>query len=72
MYFHCFIDVFLKKLFPPGMVMHTFYPCTGEAEAEAGECLWVWGQPGLQSKFQDRLQSNTNPVLTPLPPQKSK
>ena len=28
-------------------------------EAEAGECLWVQGHPGLQSKFQDRLQSYT-------------
>ena len=26
-------------------------------EAKAGESLWVRGQPGLQSKFQDRVQS---------------
>jgi hypothetical protein len=33
------------------MVAHTFNPRTWEAEA--GGYLWVWGQPGLYSKFQD-------------------
>jgi hypothetical protein len=37
------------------MVAHTLSPSTREAEAEAGRSLWVWGQPGLQSKFQDSL-----------------
>ena len=26
-------------------------------EAEVGRSLWVWGQPGLQSKFQDSQTS---------------
>jgi hypothetical protein len=30
---------------------HTFNPST--QEAEAGRSLWVQGQPGLQSEFQD-------------------
>jgi hypothetical protein len=30
---------------------HTFDPSTWEAET--GGSLWVWGQPGLQSGFQD-------------------
>jgi hypothetical protein len=30
---------------------HTFNPSTHEAEA--GESMWVWGQPGLQIEFQD-------------------
>jgi hypothetical protein len=33
------------------MVMHAFNPST--QEAEAGGSLAVWGQPGLQSEFQD-------------------
>ena len=32
------------------VVMYAFIPYTGEAEA--GRSLWVWGQPGLQRKFQ--------------------
>ena len=35
----------------PGIVLHTFNPSTGEVEA--GGSLWLWGQPGLQSEFQD-------------------
>ena len=34
---------------------HTFKPST--LEAEAGLSLWVRGQRGLQSEFQDTLQS---------------
>jgi hypothetical protein len=30
----------------------TFNPSTPETQAEAIE-LWVWGQPGLHSEFQD-------------------
>jgi hypothetical protein len=33
------------------MVVHAFNPSTWEAEA--GGSLWVRGQPGLQSEFQD-------------------
>jgi hypothetical protein len=33
------------------MVVHTFNYIT--QEAEAGGSLWVWGQPGLNSEFQD-------------------
>jgi hypothetical protein len=36
---------------------HTFNPSTWEAEA--GGSLWVWGQPGLQSKFQDSQGYNS-------------
>ena len=38
------------------VVVHTFNPSTWEAEV--GRSLWVWDQPGLQSKFQDS-QRNT-------------
>jgi hypothetical protein len=34
------------------VVAHTFKART--QEAKAGGSLWVWGQPGLQSEFQDR------------------
>ena len=34
-----------------GVVAHTFNPSTQELEADG--YLWVWGQPGLQSEFQD-------------------
>ena len=37
------------------VVLHTFNPSTWEAET--GGSLWDWGQPGLQSGFQERLQS---------------
>ena len=37
------------------MVAHAFNPSTREAEASGS--LWVLGQPGLQSEFQDRHQS---------------
>jgi hypothetical protein len=37
------------------MVVHTFHPSTWEVEA--GKYLWVWGQPGLQSKLQDSQSS---------------
>jgi hypothetical protein len=33
------------------MVAHVFHPST--QEAEAGGSLWVRGQPGLQSEFQE-------------------
>ena len=33
------------------MLVHAFNPST--QEAGAGGSLWVWGQPGLQSEFQD-------------------
>ena len=32
------------------MAVYTFNPST--QEAEAGESLWVWGQPSLQGRFQ--------------------
>ena len=35
----------------PAVVAHAFNPNTWEAEA--GRSLWVGGQPGLQSKFQN-------------------
>ena len=37
------------------VVAHAFNPSTWEAEA--GRYLWFQGKPGLQSEFQDRLQS---------------
>jgi hypothetical protein len=42
-----------------GVVAHTFNLSTGEAEA--GD-FWVWGQPGLQSEFQDSQGYTENPV----------
>jgi hypothetical protein len=45
-------------------VMHAFDSST--QEAEVGVCLWVWGQHGLQSEFQDRRK--LRPSSTPLPP----
>ena len=43
------------------VVAHAFNPSTREAEAEAeGDgSLWVQDQPGLQSIFQNSLQSYT-------------
>lgn len=38
------------------VVAHTFNPITRDAEAGR----WVWGQTGLQSKFQQVLEQ-TNP-----------
>jgi hypothetical protein len=38
-------------------------------ETEAGESLWVWGQPGLQSKSRIAIAvTQRNPVLKPPPP----
>ena len=34
------------------VVEHAFNPSTQRGR-EAGGSLWVWGQPGLQSKFQE-------------------
>jgi hypothetical protein len=43
----CFQNHILSQV----VVVHTFNPST--KEAEASEFLWVWGQPGLESGFQD-------------------
>ena len=43
-------------------MVHTFNPSTWEAEADGS--LWVQGQPGLQSEFQDKLQSYTEETLS--------
>ena len=32
-------------------------------EAEAGECLWVCGQPGLQTESQDCLKKTKTNIL---------
>lgn len=37
--------------------------CSGPWEAEAGGCLGVQGQSGLQSKFQDRQGYTEKPCL---------
>ena len=43
-------------------MVHVFNP--NAQEAEAGGSIWIQSQPGLQSEFQERLQSYTkNPVL---------
>ena len=42
-----------------GVVAHAFSPGTWEA----GGSLWVPGQPGLQSEFQDSQDTQKNPVL---------
>jgi hypothetical protein len=42
------------------MVAHTFNPSTWEAEAVD---FWAWGQPGLQSKFQDNQVYTEKPCL---------
>jgi hypothetical protein len=44
----------------PGVVAHTFNPST--REAEAGRFL-SWGQPGLQSEFQDSQGYTEKPCL---------
>ena len=41
-------------------VAHAFSPSTWEAEAVN---LWVLGQPGLQSKFQDSQTYTVKPYL---------
>jgi hypothetical protein len=43
------------------VVTYPFNPST--QEAEAGRSLWVWGQPGLQSEFQDSQGSTEKPFL---------
>ena len=43
----------------PGMTTYTFNPST--QEAETGRSLWAWGQPGLQSKFQDSQSYTEKP-----------
>jgi hypothetical protein len=48
------------------VVADTFNPSTQEAEADGS--LWVWGQPGLQSKFQDHQGYTEKPYLEPPPP----
>jgi hypothetical protein len=42
------------------MVLHNCNPSTWEAEAGG---LWVWGQPGLYSKFQASLEYILRPCL---------
>jgi hypothetical protein len=42
------------------MVAHTFKPST--KEVEAGRFLWVWGQPAVQSEFQDNQGYTRDPV----------
>jgi hypothetical protein len=46
------------------VVVHIFNLIT--QEAEAGESLWVWGQPGLQSKFQKSQGYTEKPWLKKL------
>jgi hypothetical protein len=43
------------------VVAHAFTSSTGEAEA--GQALWVRGQPGLQSEFQDSQGYTEKPYL---------
>jgi hypothetical protein len=43
------------------VVVPTFNPRTQEAEAD--ESLWIWGQSGLQSKFQDSQDYSEKPCL---------
>jgi hypothetical protein len=50
-----------KPILRPGMVAHTFNASTWEAEA--GGSLWVGGQPGLQSEFQDSQGYTEKPCL---------
>jgi hypothetical protein len=42
------------------MVAHAFNPSTREAEVVD---FWVWGQPGLQSEFQDSQGYTEKPCL---------
>ena len=43
------------------VVAHTF--SASAQEAEAGRSLWVWGQPGLQSEFQDSQGDTEKPCF---------
>jgi len=43
-----------------GVVIYTFNPSAGEAEAGRS---WAWGQPGLYSKIQDSLGYTEKPHL---------
>jgi hypothetical protein len=45
---HCVTSPAYKLQIDLDVVVHTFNPRTW-VEAEAGRCLWVWGQPGLVS-----------------------
>jgi hypothetical protein len=49
------------------MVAHTF--SSSPWEAEAGGSLWVRGQSGLQSEFQDIQVSTQWNLSLPLPPE---
>jgi hypothetical protein len=51
------------------VVAHAFNPSTWEAEAED---FWVWGQPGLQSEFQDGQGNTEKPYLKKPKKQKQK
>ena len=52
------------------MVVHAFDPSTQEAEQAD---LWVQGQPGLQSEFQDSQDYTEKPCLEkPKPKQTNK
>lgn len=42
-----------KREWVPGVVVHTFYSIT--LEAEASVFLWTWGRPGLHSEYQYSL-----------------
>ena len=55
--FLIFSKCFLNIIFTWVVVVHAFNHST--QEAESGGSLWVRGQTGLQSKFQDRHQSYT-------------
>jgi hypothetical protein len=54
----CFL--LLKLLFCQAVVVHAFNPSTWE-ERQAD--FWVWGQPGLQSEFQDSQGYTEKPCL---------
>jgi len=56
---------FKEKCVSQAVVAHTFNPRT--QGAEAGRALWVQGQPGLQSKFQDSQGYTEKPCLKPKP-----
>lgn len=58
--FSLLTDFGLKILNVPGVVAHTFNPCTGVTEA--GESLSK-GQPGLYRGFQDSWSYTKKPCL---------